>query len=59
MSVTTPIEIEGFKDKDRPEEQTGRSIKINGQKGLKEEGAALAAHTMAPVQLECPAVDAC
>ena len=36
---------------------TSRSIKIEGEKGVKEEGTAPEAHTMAPEISDCPAVD--
>ena len=47
-SVTTPLSIEGVKEEDDKNGPTGRSIKIKEQKGVKEEGTALAAHTTSP-----------
>ena len=49
-SVTTPLSIEGVKEEDDKNGPTGRSIKIDGQKGVKEEGTAPEAHTTAPSQ---------
>ena len=47
-SVTTPLKIERVKDEDGPNKLIGRPINIKLQKGVKEEGKALAAHTTAP-----------
>ena len=58
-SVKTPLEIEGVKDEDGPNKPTGQPINIEGQKVVKEEGTALAAHTTAPEFLECPTVNTC
>ena len=48
MLGTTHLAIEGVKDEDLQIGPTSRLIKIEGQKGVKEKGAALAAHTAAP-----------
>ena len=49
MSATSSLEIELVKDGDSQTGPVGRSINIDRGKGVKEEGAGLAAHTMAPV----------
>ena len=46
--VTSPLEIEGVKDEDGPDDPTGRPIKIEVQKGVKEEEKDPAVNTMAP-----------
>ena len=38
---------------------TSRSIKIEGEKGVKEEGMVPASHNKAPARSACPAVDTC
>ena len=58
-SMTRPLAIEKVKEEDVQNRPTSRSINIEGQKGVKEEGMALAAHTTDPAQSDCPAVDAC
>ena len=56
-SATSPLEIEGFRDKDGQTGPTGQSINFEGEKGVKEEGTAPAAHTTAPARSDCPAVN--
>ena len=58
-SGTPPLAIEGVKDEYEQTSLTIRPIKIEGGNGLKKYGTVLAAHTMAPAQSTCPAVDAC
>ena len=58
-SVTTPLAIEVVKDKDSQNGPTHRSIKIEGQKGVKNKGTAPAAHTTAPARSDCLAVKTC
>ena len=58
MSATSPLAIEGVKDKYFQTGPMGQSIKIKGGGGVKEEGKTPAAHTTAPVQSASPDLDA-
>ena len=58
-SATSCLAIEGVKDRDVKTGPTVQLIKIEGEKGVKEEGIVPAVYTTASVQSSCPAVDAC
>ena len=59
ISATYSLAIEGVKYGYVQDKPTGRLIKIEGENGGKEEGTAPAAHTTAPEQLACLAVNPC
>ena len=58
-SATSPLAIEGVKDGYGKANLACRSVKLEGENGGKEKGAAPAEHTTAPMHSDCLTVDAC